>query len=163
MPEPFCFNFGMVEAEGIAPSSADNPVSVSTSVSLDLVSQNQTPQSGLLNLPARNRVSYEVPEHPFTSISPSDGGSRIEEQSPRHRSCLIKQLERNCYWQLLFCRLNGHGSHARCSNPTTHVEPGRPRVSTMLTCLPSVLKGLSWLHTNLGSRVLPVAILAVVI
>ncbi len=116
----------MVEAEGIAPSSASNLISVSTSVSPDLFSQVTAPRSGLRHPPVRNCIPRQIPDILVASISSNDGNSEVEEKSLWHRSSLTRLLERNSYWLLLFCRFGGHGTHARCSNPTTHVEPGRP-------------------------------------
>jgi len=55
----------LVEAEGIAPSSADNRVSVSTSVAPVLISQGKPPRSGLLALPAQNQIPCKVPSSPL--------------------------------------------------------------------------------------------------
>lgn len=73
----------MVEAEGIAPSSVNNPVSVSTSVAPDFISQTVAPRSGLHRPPARNSVPYRVPDVPLKVPLLCDGDSEIGEKSLR--------------------------------------------------------------------------------
>ena len=96
-----------MEAEGIAPSSVNNPASVSTSVAPDFISQAAAPRSGLRCPPVRNWLPYRVPGVPPKVSLLSDGDSEIGEKSPRSPGSLFRLPVRNCCWQLFVCRLVG--------------------------------------------------------